>query len=311
MNTLQRVLTVGVLSIAAALLQPDAHAQAGDAGYAFLKLGVSGRGVSLADAMTAHAAGVAATHYNPAGLLLPLPGDATVEGMFMHRAWIEDTRVEFLGAAVRLGERHAMGFALNSLTVPGVEIRSRPGPPDATFDARNLLLGGSYAYRASDAVQAGVTLKLLYQKILVDETTGFGVDAGVQVDPGLAGLSLGAAVANLGTGGTLRGESTRLPTLLRAGGAWHTPLEGISSEILGALDVVQNFQAGQTYLNVGAEMEYDRLLAVRAGYQAGETARGLSLGLGLAYSLVAVDYAFAPLTDDLGSTHTISLAVRF
>jgi hypothetical protein len=296
----------------AVLLTPDpGRAQAGDAGFAFLKLGVSGRGVALADAMTAGAAGAAAAHYNPAGLLAPMREGTAVEALFMHRTWIEDTRLSWLGAAVRLGETDALGFSLSTLTVPGIEVRTRPGPAEASFDARNLLLGASWARRFSGSVRAGITAKLLYQKLLVDESTGFGVDAGVQVNPGIEGLTLGAAMANLGTGGTMREESTTLPALLRAGGMWQTPVEAVNADLRLALDVVQNLPAALTSLSVGAEAVVDRLVAVRAGYQAGETVRGLSLGLGVAYSPVTVDYAFAPLREEFGGTHTISLALTF
>ena len=37
---------------------------------AFLKLGVSSQGVAMGDAMSASAAGAAATYYNPAGMLV-------------------------------------------------------------------------------------------------------------------------------------------------------------------------------------------------------------------------------------------------
>ena len=45
--------------------------QPGQSGLAFLKLGVSGRGVAMGDALSALITGAAANYYNPAGLLAP------------------------------------------------------------------------------------------------------------------------------------------------------------------------------------------------------------------------------------------------
>ena len=51
-------------------------------------------------------------------------------------------------------------------------------------------------------------------------------------------------------------------------------------------------------------------IALRAGFQTGYDARGLTLGTGIARGIVRVDYAFAPTQYDLGSTHSISLSIQ-
>ena len=286
-----------------------ALAGAGESGFAFLKLGIAGRSMAMGEAMSAHASGAAATHYNPSGLLLPLlDAGATAQIMLTHREWIQDTRTEFLGASVQLGLNDAIGFSLNTTMVSDIEIRTRPGAPEGTFTARSLAVGASYAHRFGDDILAGATLRYLYEKILVDEGSGVGVDFGVRYRTGVEGLALGATVANLGSGGTLREEHTTLPALLRAGGVYEHPLGGERPSSLAlAADVVHIFPDASTYLNAGAEFRYERLLALRAGYQFGSEGRGFSAGLGVVYSLVGLDYAFSPLGEDLGSAHTISL----
>lgn len=283
-----------------------ASSAAGQSGFAQLKLGVSGEGAALADAMSTRG-GAAATMINPAGLLAPLPDGNSAQLMFSHREWVKDARTEFLGANVRLDESQALGFSLLSSTVGEIEIRTRPGPPEGTFTARTFALGLSYARALQADLRVGATVRMLYQKILVDDGTGWGVDFGAQYDPGPEGLTVAAALANLGNGGKLREEKTTLPSLARLGAAYHFPLAEISAEAAVMGDLVRVFPDRASFLNAGAEMQFQNVVAVRAGYQIGSEGRGFSAGLGVMYGIVTIDYAYAPLSFDLGNTHTISL----
>ena len=68
----------------------------------------------------------------------------------------------------------------------------------------------------------------------------------------------------------------------------------------------------KTYtLHAGAEIFLLHVLALRAGYQAGETSRTFSAGMGIMYGIAGLDYAFAPLSADLGNTHTIGVRLLF
>ncbi|MEK9139278.1 MAG: PorV/PorQ family protein, partial [Bacteroidota bacterium] len=216
------------------LVAPPLHAQAGKSGLAFLKLGISGRGLAMGDAMSAAVSGAPATYYNPAGLLAP-QGTSTSQLMFMHKEWIQDTRVEFLGASIMLDEENAIGFSLNSTTVSDIEIRTRPGTPEGSFTARNFSLGASYARSIAEDLDIGITGKFLYQKILIDESSGFGIDLGAQYKTSVENLSVGAALANIGSMQGLRGEKTKLPTLLRIGPAYTYELVKTLAQRLEAL----------------------------------------------------------------------------
>jgi hypothetical protein len=283
-----------------------AMAQPGSSGMAFLKLGVSGRGVAMSDAMTASVSGAAANHYNPAGLL---PGP-DAELMFMHREWVLDTRSEFLGTSFLIGSSDALGFALNTTTVSDIEVRTRPGDAEATFSSRDLSLSASYAHAFSPELRLGITAKFLYQKIFVDDASGFGVDVGCQWDTPIEGLHAGLALANLGTMSPLRSAKTTLPALGRAGAAFSTPLESINAGLTVGVDGLYVFPESRAYVNTGAEILFAQLFAVRAGYQAGSESRGLTLGGGVFYKAVGMDYSFSKLDAALGNAHTISLSVR-
>lgn len=302
--------TFALLLAAATLALPGpAWAQAGGSGLAFLKLGVSARSNAMADAMTAHVTGSAAPFANPAGLAAPAPAALRSELQFMHREWIQDARMQFLGAGLQLGEEDALGLGLYTASVSGIEVRNRPGTPEATFDARSLAVAASYARRVDEDLSLGATVKVLYEKMLVDDAFGWGVDLGAQYRTPWEGVRAGAVLANLGSMSTLRNESSTLPASLRAGLAYDADLASISSAFTLAADAVFVFPSSTVVAAVGGELRVVQAVAVRAGYQFGETARGVSAGIGLRWNFVGFDYAYAPLSDDLGNTHTLSLVV--
>ncbi len=286
------------------------YGQAGGSGLSFLKLGASARGIAMADAMSAHADGSAATYYNPAGL--PPSNEVGNPGqiLLMHKEWIQDTRTEFLAASVVLGPSQALGFSVNSTSVSDIEIRTRPGPPDGTFTTRGYAVGLSYSHKISEKVSAGITGKFLYEKILVDDASGIAFDFGAQYQSPIENLSFGAVLANIGSMSALRTESSTLPTLLRLGGAYGGNLESLSSEFLIATDLVVNFPASQILVGIGGELEFENTVALRSGYIVGSEGRGFSAGIGLKHGIVGFDYAYAPLSSELGTTHTFSLFVN-
>ncbi len=293
------------------LLTATAYPQVGASGLAFLKLGVSGRGQAMGDAITANVRGAASTYYNPAGLLAPGPTGSSTQLMVMHKEWIQDTRAEFLGSSIALGDNDAVGFAVNTTTVSDIEIRTQPGEAQGTFTARNLSAGASYARLLSEQLRVGVTGKFLYEKILTDEATGFAFDAGAQYNTPVDGLSVGAVIANLGGMHDLRNEATTLPSTVRLGASYTRESGSLLTSATLAADLVRIFPEHRSYVNTGGEVLLTHNIAVRAGYQFGSDSRGLCAGIGIEYGMITLDYGYAHLSSDLGDTHTISLAMNF
>ncbi len=288
-----------------------ARAEGGASGMAFLKLGISARGVAMGDAMAASASGAAATYYNPAGIVPDRESTRTSDVLIMHKEWIQDTRTQFLGATFGLGEDHGIGFSLNTTSVSDIEIRTRPGEAEGTFSSRNLALGASYARRIGDDIQVGITARFLYEQILVDEASGVGGDIGLLYTTPIEGLKAGITLANIGAMSALRSESTRLPLLSRVGVAYPITVPSLNADLTLAADVLHLFREAKTLAAVGAEVSFAQTVAARAGYQTGSEGRGLSLGGGVRYGLFHFDYAFSRLAGELGSGHTIALGIRF
>lgn len=306
---LNRICIIIAMAMGFFLAKPEAHAQAGKSGLSFLKLGVSGRSVAMADAMSASISGAAATHYNPAGIFTPAETSGQI--LLMHKEWIQDVRSEFLGATVRLGEESAVGLSVNTATVSDIEIRTRPGTAEGTFSSRDYALGLSYARMLTDEFVVGATAKFLYEKIFLDESHGLAFDIGAQYTTSIENLKVGLALANLGSTNNLRSEKITLPSLLRVGPAYVLPFEETSSQLLLGSDLLYIFPEKKIYVNLGAEFLYNNLVAARAGYQIGSNGRGFAAGVGVHYDMFAVDYGFVPLSSNLGSGHTFSLVLNF
>ena len=283
-----------------------ACAAAGGSGMPMLKMGLPVRSTGIADASVSWIRGAAATWQNPAGVR---PQDGGVEVTLVHREWIQDSRLEFLGASFPLGETNALGFSLATQTVPGIEIRTRPGDAEGTFSARTLGVGLSYAHAIAGDLRIGLTAKFLYEKILVDEASGLGIDAGLQWQTPLPEIAVGLALSNLGSMSNLRNESTTLPQTLRAGGSWTASVPALSATALVSGDLVYVFPEAAAYAGVGGELFVNETVALRAGYHLGSEGRGLTAGLGVVYGILSVDYAYAAVARDLGNAHSIGITL--
>jgi hypothetical protein len=262
----------------------------------------------MADAMAGFVQGPAAISYNPAGLLTKDSG-STTEFLFTHREWIEDTRVEFLAGSARLADDQAVGVAVTSTTVSDIELRTRPGEAEGTFTARNFAAAGSYARSFDEKLVVGIAVKFLYEKILIDEASGFALDLGARIGTPIENLSVGVALANLGSMNSLRNEATTLPAMLRVGPAYTSWFNEGRTMASITSDFLYVFPEKRTYLNLGGEAEFERTVAIRAGYQFGSEGRGLTSGIGLRYGILRLDYAYAKLSEDLGNTHSFTLGI--
>jgi hypothetical protein len=227
----------------------------------------------------------------------------------MHKEWIQDVKTDFLSISTSLNN-FSFGVSVNITSVNDIPLRKVSGPPLGTFDARNAAFGISGAYKIDQSLSFGMTAKYLYEKILVDEATGYAVDlGGFYQTPWDVQLAL--VVNNLGSMNALDKEASMLPTSIRAGGAYQLGIKSMNGNVTFATDVVSFTLENKSHMHFGTEFDYRNLIAVRFGYQTGYDAKSFSTGIGIHYGMLQLDYAFVPFKSDLGSTHTISLGFEF
>ena len=292
------------------LLTASVFAQNGATGLSFLKIGVGGRTIGMGDAGVATASLGSAAHYNPALLTSQEHPSITM----MHNQYIQDLTAQYLGAVVPL-DGITLGFHLGLTSVADAEIRQVPGDPIGTFTSRSFTSGISAAFSFSDEIDVGVTMKFLFEKLHVDEASGYAFDAGMRIRPfeegDLKPLTAGVSIANLGQMSELRSAASNLPSLLRYGVSYTVPFASMNGSLLFEADGLTIFDAKTTHVNLGVEVAYDNALFARFGYQTNYDNKGFSAGIGANYAIMRFDYAVTPWSEGFGLAHAVSLSVIF
>jgi len=271
-----------------------------DTGLPFLKTGTDARSSAMGEAYTAMTGDHSTYGYNPASIRL----SDRRQLLLSHRQGFSDVATDYLGTTLP-GETVTVGISAMTTSVSNIEIRQRPGDSEGSFDARNAALSAGVAFTPISDLAVGITGKLLYEKIYIDEASGYAFDAGMLYSIS-NNFRAGISLLNVGTMSALRSEASPLPSTLRFGGAYGA---AISPEfaVLTGVDIVKTLNDDGTHFHVGAEVAYQSLLMVRAGYQTGYETKSFSTGIGILYGIVRFDYAFVPMSGSFSPNHTFSL----
>ncbi|MBN2417043.1 PorV/PorQ family protein [bacterium] len=269
-------------------------------GFLSLDLGVDARSGALGMTSAALAGSHTAWFANPA----VLASGGTGGGMLTHHRWIQGVTGTFLGFSGSAGV-NGLGVGILYTDLGTMEHRLTPDPaPQGTFSASELAVSFSWARPLSASLQAGVTLKVLYNKIFIYETGGIAADAGVIWRPASGGPVVGLSVNNLGRTGKLDRERIDLP--LSGSLGLSLPLALPGGRGLAAADAVYYRERGW-YLHCGAEYSLDDLLFLRLGVRAGEGEYDPTAGIGMRVDRYQIDYAYMPLHAGLGESHKVTL----
>jgi hypothetical protein len=275
---------------------------AGSTGLSFLKLGVGARSIAMGDAYSSLTDDATSVVYNPSRLLYGAKNNV----ILMHNSSGQDLNNDFLAAKISF-DKVAFGIGIIKSSVDDIEVRSAPGASVEKFNAQNLSIGVSLAYRINPNISVGITSKFLYEKIYVDDASGVGFDFGTNYDKD--NLSFSFVVANLGSVNELRNTSTKLPSLVRFGGGYRINKGNISVRL--AADGFKVLDGGGLHVHTGGELGYNDLLFARVGYQTNYENKGLTAGVGVKYKSFSLDYAYTPYLNDFGTGNTFSLALNF
>ncbi len=299
---MQKTFIIFLLSIASLLAQ-----SAGNSGLAFLKLGFGARNISMGDVSSVSTGDVSSLFYNPAGLA----GLSGNQIMIMHNSWIQGTYSNVLGVQTTMWSL-PLAFGFNVTTIPDIQIRTRAtSQPDATFDANYFFGCVSTGFNVYDNIAFGASIKYLYEGLYSEEATGWGFDFGLNYKSPVKGLNASAVLKNLGSMNILKNESTKLPTEFRIGPAYQFNLLNDKFAITAAAEFQKYLPTNDSHFDLGLEILYDNLIALRGGYQSGYESKSYTGGFGLIWGNFDLDYAFQPFIDGLGDANIFSLKFRF
>lgn len=275
---------------------------AGNTGLSFLKLGVGAQSIAMGEAYSSLTDDATAVIYNPARLFHG--GSNNV--VLMHNSAGQDLNNDFFAGKIAFNKL-AFGIGIVRSSVDDIEVRTAPGEMTESFNAQNLSIGVTLAYKINPNISVGVTSKFLYEKIYIDDASGVGFDLGTNYEKD--NLSLSFVIANLGSVNNLRNSETKLPSLIRLGGGYKFKSKMFAFR-LGA-EGFKVLDGGAFHLHSGGEVGYNDLIFLRLGYQSGYENKGLTTGVGLKYKAFSIDYAYVPYMNDFGTGNTFSLGINF
>jgi hypothetical protein len=323
------VLLIGALALVWVTgASAQANKRLGTAGAAELLVPVGARDLAMGSAGVASSRGVEALYWNPAGTSRMA---SNAEGMFSHMKYIADINLNYAAVAAKFQGLGTFSFSFKALDFGDIALTTEDdseGRTGRTYTPNYTTLGFGYSRALTDAISAGVNLKLISERIDLVSASGVALDVGVQYTQlaGFKGLGLGVAVKNIGPqmtfdgsgllrdatpSGTRRPEqklkseaaSFELPSSIQIG-LTYDYLMGENYVVRGSGAFANNNLAENEY-HLGGEVGYiasGLQLYGRGGYTITENNEndlnpfGVTLGGGLVYKApgidVTIDYAW-------------------
>lgn len=267
----------------------------GESGVQFLKIGVGAKACAMGEAFVGLADDPSAIYWNPAGLAQM----SSFELMGMQNFWLLDMSYQYF-AVVLPSHYGSFGAAItysSSGEIPKYEDFKYMGEYTA-YDAAGTF---AYANNLGKGISLGLGVKFIQQKIEEEKANGFGVDIGLIYELGfIGGTNIGFAVQNLGPGIKFIEEKGPLPLNVKGGIAYKIGSLTLASDLNKPKD--NDFR-----VNLGGEFLIKDVLAMRAGYNSANT---YSVGVGLIWRSISIEYAYVPY-EDIDDSHQISAGIKF
>ena len=313
------LLAVGFTAMTIADASAGDKKRRGTAGSEHLLIPFTARTASLGAGFAsglANASGLEGLFANPAGLTV----NAGTNAIFSRMDYVADIDVNHFGVAQRFGANN-LALTLTGWNFGDIPLQTEEEPDvtDVTWSAANYTLGATYAREFTDRISAGVTFKIVSERIDDMSANGLAFDAGMTYSVGESGLRFGVALNNFGPERTFAGTGLKrdgavggrtqtvsidggdyeLPSLLSFGVAYTREL-GSAAEMTLLGNFRSNSFSSDQY-SAGLELGFQDLIYVRGGYQLEEDMDltfysganfGAGLNLNVAGASLMVDYAY-------------------
>jgi len=329
------VLTIYVLLFSIAICQdppdpPDAVTKVGTSAANWLKVESGTRGIAMGGSQVASGRGISGAYYNPASI-------AFIEGSEVYYSksnYLAGITHNTIGYGTRLTPTDYFALHLFYLDSGDMEVTTVPSPNGTgeKFSVLDISLRLIYGKQLTDRLRIGGSIKYIREEIYTMQMQSFVFDLGSNFNTGIYGLKLGMSVSNFGPDVQFTGEGLNkvVPDSTDISGKlskitqkFSVPLVfrlGIEKYLIGedeesinrltvSADAINPIDY-TVYVGIGAEYSWNNMAFIRGGTHLFHDTAGLSLGGGLKWSMVAVDYAYVNY-GILKETHQFGISLNF
>jgi hypothetical protein len=208
-----------------------------------------------------------------------------------------------------------LAASIRALYTEAIDERDELGNLIGSFGSHDLEFGLAYGWTLRQGLDLGVSSQVIRERIANLSATTYSFGAGATWEPApLPKLRLGAALQNVGppahyTIDGVEGEPVGLPMAFQTGGSYQMRA-GERWALKGSLEG-RATRGRSAQVLAGLEVGDISGAALRGGWRFNDDATTLTVGAGYAMSGVRFDYAFVPLSLDLGDTHRFGFTAGF
>jgi len=190
-----KLLVCSIIVIVLAALQAGAqNPNLGTSGAQFLEIPAGARATAIGGAVVANSRDASALFWNPAGIVNVPSADLHLS----HTTWWASMAITHAAFAFSHESFGSFGVSVAMLTVEKMEVTTELEPEGTGqfFDARDLMIGVTYARRLTEDFSVGVTAKYVNQRIWSQTASGVAFDVGTQYHVGFRDLTIAMSMSN-------------------------------------------------------------------------------------------------------------------
>ena len=305
---------------------PDAVTKVGTSAANWLKIESGTRGIAMGGSQVASGRGLSGAYFNPASIAFTQGSEIYFSKSNFYVGITHNT----LGYARKLTPTDYVGvhlFYLDSGKMPVTTVPSPDGTGE-TFNVLDLSLRMIYGKQLTDRLRIGGSIKYILEQIHTVQMQSFVFDLGSNFKTGIYGIMLGMSVSNFGLDVQFQGEGLQVEdedggTLQKITEKFSVPLVfrlGIQKDIFGgeeasasrltvSADAINPIDY-TVYGGVGVEYSWRNMAVIRGGTHLFHDTAGLSLGGGIKWKIINVDYAYVNY-GILEETHQFGISLEF
>ena len=296
----------------------------------WLKLESGARGIGMGGSQVASGRGLSGAYYNPASISF-IDGS---EAYFSKSAYLAGITHNTLAYGTRLTPTDYFGLHLFYLDSGDMEVTTVPSPNGTGefFNVLDLSLRLIYGKQLTDRLRIGGSIKYIREQIYTTYMQSFVFDLGSNFNTGINGILLGMSVSNFGPDVQFSGEGLDkvVPDTTDISGKLSKITKKFSVPLVFRLGVQKDIFGGNeeggsrltvsvdainpidytVYGGLGAEYSWRDMAFIRGGTHLFHDTAGLSLGGGLKWKIIVVDYAYVNY-GVLEETHQFGISLEF